>query len=115
MLSLRGLDGFFASTRAKPAATLYAISRDANQVRLVCLASDDNGTTWHDYAVSEVVKGPYAIGGCREVTSDGWIIGSFTDTVVDPKDSATVSKVYFFKIRAGLPLPRQAVKKITPD
>jgi hypothetical protein len=107
-LSLRGLDGFFASTRGKPGARLYCVNRDATQPRLACLASDDNGTTWHDYAVSEPVKSPYAIGGCREVTADGWVIGSFTDVPVDPKDSEQPSKVYFLKIRAGLPLVRRA-------
>jgi len=107
-LSLRGLDGFFASTRGKSGSTLYCISRDANQPRLICLASDDNGTTWHDYAVSGPVVSPYAIGGCREVTADGWVIGSFTDTESDPNDSKPKSKVYFIKIRAGMPLPRAA-------
>ena len=53
---------------------------------------------------------PYAIGGCREVTADGHIIGSFTDRVPHP-DRMTeadfigcggAAPVYFFKIRAEL-------------
>jgi len=92
-LSLRSLDGFFATRAAEPGATLYCVSRDAGASRLACLASDDNGDTWRDYAVSEKVTNPYAIGGCREVTTDGWIIGSFTDQM--PTNGA---KVYFFRI-----------------
>ena len=84
------------------------MGRDANLARLVCLANDDNGTTWHDYAASEPVVNPYAIGGCREVTSDGWVIGSFTDAGAAPGGSGDGSKVYFFKFRAGMPLPRRA-------
>jgi hypothetical protein len=87
-------------------ARLYCINRDANQSRLACLASDDNRTTWHDAAVSSPVCSLYAIGGCREVTADGWVSGSFTDSRADPKDSVRGSKVFFIKFRAGLPLPR---------
>jgi len=109
-LSLHGLDGFFAARRDKPGSTLFCVGRDADQPRLVCLASEDNGATWHDYAVSEPVANPYAIGGCREVTADGWIIGSFTDQAAATDGSGDRSKVYFFRIRAGLPLTRQAGK-----
>ncbi len=109
-ISLRGLDGFFAMPRGKPGATLYCISRDATQPRLACLASDDNGTTWHDYAVSESVRVPYSIGGCREITTDGWVIGTFTDQGSAKDGASDGSKVYFFKIRAGLPLTRNARK-----
>jgi hypothetical protein len=101
-LSLRGLDGFFAAHRAKPGSTLYCIGRDASTSRLVCLASDDHGVTWRDYAVSDPVANPYAIGGCREVTADGWIIGSFTEQIAPTTDSGGGSKVHFFRIRAGL-------------
>jgi hypothetical protein len=105
-LSLRGLDGFFATRAVEPGATLYCISRDATTNRLACLASDDNGATWRDYAVSDLVTNPYAIGGCREVTADGWIIGSFTESIAPTSDTGGGSRVYFFRIRAGLPGPR---------
>jgi hypothetical protein len=94
-ISLRGLDGFFASRASQPDAPLYCVMAD--QGRLACLASDDNGATWYDYAVSEKTFTLYAIGGCREITSDGYIIGSFTDT-----SPGSDPRVYFFKIRAGL-------------
>ena len=96
-LSLRGLDGFFATRAAEPDGTLYCVGRAAGASRLVCLASDDNGGTWRDHAVSETVINPYAIGGCREVTDDGWIIGSFTDQMATNGGG----KVYFFRIPAS--------------
>lgn len=94
-IALGGLDGFLASRSDQPDFPLYGIL--SSQGRLGCLASDDNGATWYDYARSEETFHPYAIGGCREVTSDGYIIGSFTDNPPgrDPR-------VMFFKIRAGL-------------
>jgi hypothetical protein len=101
-LSLRGLDGFFATHAAKSNSTLYCIGRDANSSRLVCLATDDNGNTWRDHAVSDPVSNPYSIGGCREVTANGWVIGSFTEQIAPTTDSGGGSKVHFFRIRSGV-------------
>lgn len=100
-LSLLGLDGFFATSAAQPGAPIYVVSRDASASRLACLASDDEGSTWHDYAASPTVINPYSIGGCRETTADGWIIGSFTEQVATTSVPDGVPKVYFFRIRAG--------------
>jgi len=100
-ISLRGLDGFLATRGSESSATIYAVSRDANASRLACLASNDNGTTWRDYAVSDPVANPYAIGGCREITRDGFVIGSFTDQGTSGPNAGFVPKVYFFKIKAG--------------
>ena len=101
-LALRNLDGFFAANSRVPGSTLYCISRDATTNRIACLASDDNGATWYDYGVSNPVRNPYSIGGCREITTDGFILGSFTDQTAPTTDSGGGSKVYFFKIKAGL-------------
>ena len=98
-LAIRGLDGFFATRFDVPASPLFCISHSEREARLVCLASDDNGATWRDHAVSALFHRPYAIGGCREVTPDGWIIGSFTDVTNRKKDGAFESRVYFFRIR----------------
>lgn len=98
-LALRGLDGFFATNAAKGDATIYAISRDANSSRLACLASNDNGTHWHDLAVSPPVENPYAIGGCRQLTPAGWVIGSFTDQTSATGVADSGAKVYFFRLR----------------
>jgi hypothetical protein len=102
-LQIRSLDGFFATRSAEPDATIYVVARDADSPRLVCLASDDHGSTWRDHAVSAPFINPYSIGGCREVTPDGWIIGSFTEQVASTLDSGGGSKVHFFRIRADRP------------
>jgi Neuraminidase (sialidase) len=98
-LAIRGLDGFFATRSDVPDSPLFCISRGQREARLVCLVSDDNGATWRDYAVSQPFCQPYAIGGCREVTPDGWIIGSFTDVTDKKKDGALESRVHFFRVR----------------
>lgn len=92
-ISLLGLDGLFASRASEPNAPLYCVLNC--QGHLACLVSSDNGETWHDYALSEQTFTLYAIGGCRELTADGDIIGSFTDQGSSP------ARVYFFKIKAG--------------
>lgn len=67
-----------------------------SQGKIACLASDDNGATWYDYALSQQTFVPYSIGGCREISADGSILGSFTDQREPP------GKVYFIRIKAGL-------------
>ncbi len=91
---LSGLDGFFASRSDHPRSPLYCVLQDDGHI--ACLASDDNGETWYDYAKSKEKFRTYSIGGCREVTDGGDIIGSFTDV----GDGARPPKVYFFRIRA---------------
>jgi len=67
---------------------------------VVCLASTDNGTTWHDHAAADAVYQPYSVGGCRTVTPDGCIIGSFTDQSGNNTIPDRQSRVYFFRIPA---------------
>ena len=67
---------------------------------LVCLTSADDGRTWHDHAVSEATFSLYAVGGCRELTDDGAVIGAFTDTR-DTSARPGGSRVYFFRIDTG--------------
>jgi len=85
------LDGFFASDNRQPKSTLYCVGNaSATANRVTCIMSDDNGATWHDYAQSgNSFVGLYAIGGCRQPTADGYVIGSFTERG---------SKVHFLKI-----------------
>jgi hypothetical protein len=94
-IALRGLDGFFAVD----GSVLYCVGRDAS--RLACLVSHDNGSTWQDHAVSDAVTNPYSIGGCRVVSKDGYILGSFTDQIAPNTDTGGGSKVYFFRIKGG--------------
>ena len=98
-ISLAGLDGYFAARADLPGGPLYCVHNIGG--RLGCLASDDNGATWYDYAVGPPGFNPYAIGGCRELTADGYIIGAFTDYQVS-SDGVDSSQVHFLKIRAGL-------------
>jgi hypothetical protein len=88
-VALHGLDGFFAASKK----TLYCVGHTADQ-RIGCLASDDNGTTWRDHALSEPLDGLYALGGSRAVTTDGFVIGSFTQS----PSTGGGSKVYFLRI-----------------
>ncbi|MBM4080371.1 MAG: hypothetical protein FJ278_11780 [Planctomycetes bacterium] len=105
-LAIRNLDGFFATRSESPNSPLFCISRDERDPRLVCLASDDNGATWRDHAVSAPFKRAYSIGGCREVTPDGWIIGSFTDVTGEQKDGWPGGRVHFFRIPATVEAQR---------
>jgi DNA-binding beta-propeller fold protein YncE len=83
---------------------LYFVSTIVDRKRLACLASDDKGRTWREYAISDRAFGHrvYSIGAAREITDDGWIVGAFTDVVegantyYEPRSG----KVYFFRIKA---------------
>jgi hypothetical protein len=94
-LSLSGLDGFLVNHPSDP-KRLYLIGNDAGH--LACLVSDDAGETWKDYARSEQSFGLYSIGGYREVTADGAVIGSFTDQQPPQEITDRKSKVYFFRM-----------------
>lgn len=102
-LSLNGLDGVLVSRRADPNAPLFAIVKDATKPRLAALRSDDQGATWHDHAVSLPVTAPYAIGGCREITPDGRVIGLFTDAIEPSNEPVGKSKLYFFRFQVEPP------------
>ncbi len=93
-LTIRSLDGFFATRSSLANAPLYCIGNC--QGRIGCVASDDNGATWYDYALSQQAFVPYSIGGCREISAEGSILGSFTDQRDPP------GKVFFLRIKAGL-------------
>jgi hypothetical protein len=92
-LSLLGLDAFFVKGEGQ---NIYAIGHGRGDAKIICLKSPDNGSTWHDFAACDEKTGPlnpYAIGGFREQTGDGHIIGTFTD-VSEPGPI----KVQFFTI-----------------
>ena len=90
-IELRGLDGFFAASDK----TLYCVGHTPDG-RIGCLASDDNGATWRDHALSDPLEGIYAIGGARDVSAEGFVIGSFTQIL--PAGGGI--KVYFLRIAA---------------
>ncbi len=90
--------GFFASRSSSPVAPLYCTSLTITG-DLACLRSEDNGDSWHDHAIG--IDGIaetdiWWLGGCHEITSDGYVIGSFST------DNKPKGKVYFFKFLAPL-------------
>jgi hypothetical protein len=101
-ISLNVVNGFLASSSWEKNGPLFVIGCTVKApLRVACLRSDDNGATWRDHAVSEPFKFLYAIGGCREITPDGYIIGTFTDVVKAVPNEQSKGRVYFFRIPAS--------------
>jgi len=103
-LSIRSLDGFFASDTSAPTGLLYAVSTDntrSSVSRIVVLASTDSGRSWFDYAASQPFARPYSIGGARIARAGGQIMGTFTNLVQpDAGAAANVNEVWFFRVGA---------------
>lgn len=94
-------DGFLCTSQKDEGSPLFIIGRSLKAPpRLACLRSDDNGATWHDHALSAPLTQPYSVGGCREITPDGHIIGSFTDVTGEKKNGFPSGRVFFFRILA---------------
>ncbi|MFC5650538.1 hypothetical protein ACFPYJ_15685 [Paenibacillus solisilvae] len=102
-IQIIGMDGFFVSDPSNRHSTLYYISKQGG--RIACLASDDDGTSWYDYAVSrEMVSDTgaiYAIGGFREITKDGYMIGSYTERCGDFADIFGNTRVQFIRLKVN--------------
>ncbi len=81
---------------------MYFVSTLDDRKRLACLVSPDNGTTWREFAISDRVfpHRVYSIGGARNLTSAGEIIGTFTDVAQAAKvyTEPNSGTVYFFRI-----------------
>ncbi len=99
-ISLMSLDGFCATKNQVSGFPVYctSVSYSGGKSYLATLVSFDKGQTWTDYASIEmgagkVARGAYAIGGAREISDDGYIMGSFTDATINS------SAVDFFKIQ----------------
>lgn len=94
--------GVLITNQAKPESPLYFVSTIDDRKRLACLVSHDNGTTWRPFAISERVSPHriYSIGGARNLTSEGEIVGTFTDVAETAKvyTEANSGTVYFFRI-----------------
>lgn len=100
-ISITGWDGFFIVDSRENHSPLFYVAKQGT--RLACLVSHDNGISWKDFAISrKLVQNTfsiYAIGGCREVTKDGYIIGTFTEICGDRLDPFAKSKAHFIKIK----------------
>lgn len=97
-IQVQGLGGFFATRSSRKGSALYILLPDGNHV--ACLVSHDNGQSWHDFARSEETFKIYSLGGSREISRDGHIMGTFTDQHGSNLTPDRKSKVYFFKIKA---------------
>ena len=96
-IEVRGLSAYFATSVSRSDGPLYCIGPSSG--RIACLRSDDNGTTWKDYAITTETFNPYSVGGARELMPDGSIIGSFTDQKCSTTDPTGRCRVYFFRIK----------------
>gem|GEM_PF-1370868 len=89
------LDGFCASRQ--DITEIYCVSRGNSDERIGVVYSSDNGETWHDYAKDNLnyagYRGVYSIGGARSITSDGYLIGAYTESALNPP------VVKFFKVK----------------
>lgn len=101
-LRVQGLDGGLASQATNLAAPIFCVVKDARRARLACLRSDDQGSTWKDWAVSPDVINPYAIGVCREISASGTVIGTFTDAIEPSNNNIGKSKIHFFSLPCEL-------------
>ncbi|MCX6997439.1 MAG: hypothetical protein NTV49_10215 [Kiritimatiellaeota bacterium] len=94
-ITISTTDGLLASNPNDPSSPLYMVGA-STAGHLSALVSLDNGSTWEDYATNSLSIGLYAIGGCRQVTADGKVIGSFSGKA----KSGDPWRTYFFSMPA---------------
>jgi len=98
----KATQGFIFADAAHSGTTIYYVTRAifGNKQHVGCIASDDGGATWYDYAMTPTPFAgvPSNVGGCRSMTADRCLIGSFTDVRSKGHDN----RVYFYKIQLGL-------------
>ena len=87
------INGFFATSPRDGALVLTSQTADN---RIAVVASQDEGTTWRLVSQTEPLDDHlYAIGGQRQVTTDGKVLGSFTHDSLRPTEAP--SAVRFFQ------------------
>ncbi len=107
-VGLNKWNGFLATCRQEPSAPLYVVAADDE--RIAALWADGTQARWHDAARhTKRFAHCYSIGGCRELTPEGWVLGSFTSV---PRDEGIFTRcsVYFFRLRR----PKVAGETSTP-
>jgi len=96
---LSHVSGLLASRPDQPGSPLYCVARDPGRRTIACLISRDNGNSWSDHAVaSREFFDNYATGGARQITDDGYVIGSFTEHI---RIGGTCKGIWFYRIKAG--------------
>lgn len=95
-ISLATLDGF--CTTGPSTQNIYCVGKSISPYAVAVLKSGDNGVTWHDHSISSTQTDEiYALGGSPQVTSDGYIIGSYTQSS-NFSDPSVPKIVKFFKV-----------------
>jgi len=93
-IALHNLSGYAVADPGSP-NRLFWISRAKGTAEIGVLQSIDNGATWYDHALgTSGLKNIYSLGGARELTHDGRIIGSLTDV-----SNAKTPRVLFFSVK----------------
>jgi hypothetical protein len=75
-ISVRNLDGVCSTRRS--IKEIFCVNKSTDN-RIAVLKSEDNGLTWRDHALGPS-SNTYALGGSPQVTNDGYIIGSYTES-----------------------------------
>ena len=89
---------------------IFCVSKTNNRnpdSRIVVLKSADNGLTWRKHAVGPIAF-TYALGGSPQVTDDGYIIGSYTESS-NFQDPTAKKIVKFFKVASRAKPNRKGV------
>ena len=96
-ISIAAVDGLLASDLGNPSGPLYFVGLSSSGV-LSAIISHDNGSSWKGYATATTqsalgLSSIYSVGGCRTLTPDGRVIGSFSAV----RDG--IRRTYFYSIK----------------
>jgi hypothetical protein len=92
-VTVRNLDGVCSTRRS--IKEIFCVNKSTDN-RIAVLKSEDNGLTWRDHALGPISNN-YALGGSPQVTNDGYIIGSYTEST-DFGDPTKPELVKFYKV-----------------
>ncbi len=96
-LALCNNSGLLAGRLDQTGSPLYCVARDPDHGTLACLVTCDNGQSWADHALSSrTFADNYATGGARQITDDGYVIGSFTERI---RLGGRCRGVWFYRIK----------------
>ncbi len=102
-LSIYSNSSFFVmDKRHGKKGRLFAVGKNPGQQNIVVIASNDQGSTWYDYGISNsgiYQNSGWNLTGHREITADGYILGMFTHNA--PAEEVVGDKSYqsqFFKL-----------------
>ncbi|MDZ4676339.1 MAG: hypothetical protein SGI74_02425 [Oligoflexia bacterium] len=96
-LGASNMFGFFATKKNLSNSPIYYVTSPDTNDEIIVLVSHNNGQTWLDYARSAklpVGASINRVGGAREITADGFIVGTF----LEQNASLDSMRVRFIKI-----------------